>query len=164
MSGDKLQQQVRMIEHSVCTCRVTSCSNKSWRQITLCVQVEEQVAATSLGNRSLCVYRSRNKLQQQVMMIEHSVCAGRATTCSNKSCWQITPCVQVGQLVAATHCCETSQRQMALCVLENFCKKIFVSATEFVAATSHTNSVWFDFLWHVATTRCWNKSPSVYRP
>ena len=31
--------------------------------------------------------------------------------------------------------------------------KIFVSAKHFVAATSRTNSVWFDFLQHVAATK-----------
>ena len=120
---------------------MTSCSNKSRQQNTLCVHVGRQVTATSLGDRSLRVYRSGNKLQQQVSATDHSVCAGQTTTCSSKKCRQIIPCVQVGQLVAATHCCKTSQQQMASCVLENFCKKIFVSATEFVATTSCTNSV-----------------------
>ena len=68
-----------------------------------------QVAATSLGDRSLCVYMSGDKLQQQVSATDHFVCAGHAATCSNKSWRQLSPCVLVGQLVAATHCCETSQ-------------------------------------------------------
>ena len=43
-----------------------------------------------------------------------------ATSCSNKSRRQITPCVQVGQLVAAIRCSDASQWQIASCVLENF--------------------------------------------
>ena len=78
-----MKQQVAATEHSVCTCRVTSCSNKSWQQITPSVQVGEQVAATSLSNRSLCLCRSGDNLQQQVMATDNSVCAGWATSCSN---------------------------------------------------------------------------------
>ena len=78
-----------------------------------------QVAALSPGHISLRVYRSGDKLKQQVEATDHSVCTGRATSCSNKSrrlitpcSWVtscsnksrrlITPCVQVGRLVAAT--------------------------------------------------------------
>ena len=53
-----------------------------------------------------------------------------ATSCCNTSRRQITPCVQVGGLVAATRWGDTLQRQIASCVLENFCE-ISVSATEF---------------------------------
>ena len=48
----------------------------------------------------------------------------QATSCSNTSRWQITPCVQVGWLVAATRWGDTSQRQIASCVLENFCENL----------------------------------------
>ena len=37
---------------------------------------------------------------------------------------QITPCVQVRRLVAATRCGDTSQRQITSCVLENFCETL----------------------------------------
>ena len=43
---------------------------------------------------------------------DHSVCTDPATSCSTASCG------------------DTSQRQIALCVLENFCE-IFLSAIEF---------------------------------
>ena len=78
-----------------------------------------QVAALSRGHISLRVYRSGDQLKQQVEATDHSVCTGRATSCSNKSrrlitpcSWVtscsnksrrlITPCVQVGRQVAAT--------------------------------------------------------------
>ena len=37
---------------------------------------------------------------------------------------QITPCVQVRRLVAATRCDDTSQPQITSCVLENFCETL----------------------------------------
>ena len=37
---------------------------------------------------------------------------------------QITPCVKVGRLVAATCRGDTSQRQIASCVVENFCENL----------------------------------------
>ena len=43
-----------------------------------------------------------------------------ATSCSNELRRKITPCVQVRRLVAATSYGDTSQRQLALCVQENF--------------------------------------------
>ena len=46
------------------------------------------------------------------------------TSCNNSSRRQITPCVQVGRLVAATRWGDTSQRQIASCVLENFCENL----------------------------------------
>ena len=46
----------------------------------------------------------------------------QAKSCSNKSPRQITQCVQVGRLVGATRCGDTSQRLIASCVLENFCE------------------------------------------
>ena len=46
------------------------------------------------------------------------------TSCSNTSQQQITPYVQVQQLVAATRWGDTSQRQIASCVLENFCENL----------------------------------------
>ena len=52
------------------------------------------------------------------------------------------------QLVAATRCNDKSLR-----VYWRIFVKIFVAATEFVAATSRTDSVWFDFLRLVAATK-----------
>ena len=46
------------------------------------------------------------------------------TSCNNSSRRQITPCVQVGRLVAATRWGDTSQRQIASCVLENLCENL----------------------------------------
>ena len=37
---------------------------------------------------------------------------------------QITPWAQVGRLIAATRCGDTPQRQIASCVLENFCENL----------------------------------------
>ena len=47
----------------------------------------------------------------------------------------------IEQLVVATRCNYTSQQQIALCVLENFCEKSLTLQQNFVAATSCTNSV-----------------------
>ena len=113
-------------------------------------------------------------------------------TLGDKLQWQIIPCVQVRRLVAATCYGDTSEQQLALCVLEKFLWKSLSLQQNYVAATSHTNSVWFDFLQHVAATKfccrakiftkilqytwsdlllrravatcCCNLSPSVYRP
>ena len=52
------------------------------------------------------------------------------------------------QHVAATRCSDKSLR-----VYRRIFVKIFVAATEFVAATSRTDSVWFDFLRLVAATK-----------
>ena len=46
------------------------------------------------------------------------------TSCNNSSRRQITPCVQVGRLVAATRWGDTSQRQIASCVQEKFCENL----------------------------------------
>ena len=43
-----------------------------------------------------------------------------ATSCSNTSRRHISPCVQARRLVAATQRGDTSQQQIASCVLENF--------------------------------------------
>ena len=54
-----------------------------------------------------------------------------ATSYSNESRRKITPCVQVRRLVAATSNGDASQRQIALCVQENFgenlclCNRVF---------------------------------------
>ena len=67
-------------------------------------------------------YTLGDKLLQHVVATDHSVCTGR-------------------RLVAATRWGDTSQRQIASCVLENFCE-IFVSAAEFCrAATSRKKSI-----------------------
>ena len=47
-----------------------------------------------------------------------------ATSCSNMSRRQITPYEQVGLIVAATRWGDTSQRQIASCVQEKFCKNL----------------------------------------
>ena len=52
------------------------------------------------------------------------------------------------QHVAATRCSDKSLREYWRIFV-----KIFVAATEFVAATSRTDSVWFDFLRLVAATK-----------
>ena len=59
----------------------------------------------------------------------------------------------IEQLVAATHCNDTSQQQITLCVLENFCEKSLTLQQNSVSATRWTNSVWFDFLQHFAATK-----------
>ena len=74
-------------------------------------------------------YTLGDKLQQQVAATDHSVCSGSATSCSN-----------------------TSQRQIASCVETDF-HKISPVQQNFVAATSRTNSLRFDFLQHVAATK-----------
>ena len=115
-----------------------------------------------------------------------------AASCSNKSRWQITLCVQVRRLVAATCCGDTSQRQIASCVREKFCENLCLcnrilsprkvaqilsdlifcnmllrqnSAAEtkiFTKILKYTRS---DLsLLCVAATCCCNLSPSVYRP
>ena len=108
----------------MCTGRATSCNNKSRRLITLCVQVGRLVAATRCGDISLRVKRSGDKLQQQVETTYHSVCTGRATSCSNTLRRHITPCEQVGRLDAATRYGGTSQRQIAWCVLKDICENL----------------------------------------
>ena len=130
---------------------VTSCSNKSRRLITPCVQVgrqvaatsrgdwslravERQVAATSRGHWSLCVYRSGDKLQQQVEATDHSVCTGRATSCSNT----------LRRHIAATN--------RFVCTGE-FLGKSLSPQQNFVTAISRKNSVWFDFLRHVSAIK-----------
>ena len=111
----------------------------------------------------------------------------------------ITPCVQVGRVqfvVVATRHGDTLQGHVAgtnhfVCTREFLWKSLSVQ-WNVVAVTSHTNSVWFDFLRHVAATKfcwgdkdfhkilqyaqtdlslrwvpttcCYNLSPSVYRP
>ena len=84
-------------------------------------------------------YTLGDKLQQQVAATDHSVCSGSATSCNNMSLRHIA----VG----------TSQRQIASCVLGKFLSL----QQNFVAATSRTNSVRFDFLHHVAETKMFTK-------
>ena len=69
-------------------------------------------------------YTLGDKLQQHVAATDHSMCKGRATSCSNTSRRQITLCAKVGRLVAATCRGDTSQRQIASCVVENFCENL----------------------------------------
>ena len=70
------------------------------------------------------------------------------TSCSNKSQQQITPCMQVGRLVAAT-CCGDRRSNISLDVYWSIFWKSLSLQENFVATPSHTNSVWFEFLWHV---------------
>ena len=48
---------------------------------------------------------------------------------------------------------DKSQRQIALCVLENFCENLLSLRQKFVAATSRKNSNWTDFVQLVAATK-----------
>ena len=67
-----LQQQVEATYLSVCIGQATSCSNKSRRHITPCVQVGRQVAATRCGDISLRMHRSGDQLQQHVAATHRS--------------------------------------------------------------------------------------------
>ena len=64
--------------------------------------------------------QTASKQQQRTLKVGTHL----ATSCSNTSRRHITPCVQVGRLVAATRWGDTSQRQIASCVLENFCENL----------------------------------------
>ena len=70
------------------------------------------------------------------------------TSCSNKSQQQITLCIQVGRLVAAT-CCGDYGRNILLHVCWRIFGKSLSLQHNFVSTPSHTNSVWFEFFWHV---------------
>ena len=59
-----------------------------------------------------------------------------------KSRWQITPCKQVGRLVAAT-CCGDYGRNILLHVCWRIFGKSLSLQHNFVSTPSHTNSVWF---------------------
>ena len=103
-----------------------------------------------------------------------------------------TPCEQIGRLVAATWWGDMSQRQIASCVLENFCENLClpngILLLQQVAKNQIRLNLW-DLLWrqnsvaatkiftkilwytrsnlslrHVASPCCCNLSPSVYRP
>ena len=73
-----------------------------------------------------CDIFARSKFVQNHFFIPWiKVGTHQATSCSNTLRQQITPCVQVGWLVAATRWGDTSpQRQIASCVLENFCENL----------------------------------------
>ena len=64
----------------------------------------------------------RNLYVESLGISEQTLKVGthQATSCSNTSRRQSTPCVQVGRLVAAPRWGDTMQRQSASCVLENF--------------------------------------------
>ena len=84
--------------------------------------------------------------------VARSVGTHSATSCSNKARRQITPCVEVRRL-----CSNTLRRHVAttnrfVCTGE-FLRKSFSLQQSFVAATSRTNSVWFDFLRLVVVTK-----------
>ena len=116
-----------------------------------------------------------------------------ATSCSNNSRRQITQCVQVSQLVTATCCGNTLQWQIALCVLEKFCKNLCLCNIIFLpwqVAQMLSNLIFWNLLlwqnsWHAETkiftkilqyrrsdlslrcavaTCCCNLLPSVYQP
>ena len=97
-----LLQNVAATDYSLCTGQETSYSNTLRRQITPCVQVRRQVAATRVGDRLLPVRRSGDKLRQHVATTDYSICTGQEISCSNMCRRQITPCVQVRRLVATT--------------------------------------------------------------
>ena len=56
--------------------------------------------------------------------LQFKVGTHKATSCCNTSRRQITPCAQVGRLIGATRWGDTPQRQIASCVLENFCENL----------------------------------------
>ena len=86
-------------------------------------------------------YTLGDKLQQRVAAKDHSMCTGPATSCSNK----------LRRHVAATN--------RFVCAGEVWWKSLSLQQS-FVAATSRTNSVWFDFLWLVAETDFHKNSPA----
>ena len=59
---------------------------------------------------------------------------GWNTLCS-KLQQHVTATDHIEQLVAATHCNDTSQQQITLCVLENFCEKSLTLQQNSVSAT-----------------------------
>ena len=79
-------------------------------------------------------YTLGDKLQQHVAATYHSMCTGRATSCSNK----------VRRHFAATN--------RFVCTGEFLWKSLSLQQN-FVSATSRTDSVWFDFLRLVAATK-----------
>ena len=79
-------------------------------------------------------YTLGDKLQQQVAATDHSMCRGPSTSCSNT----------LRRHVATTN--------RLVCTGE-FLRKSFSLQQSFVAATSRTNSVWFDFLRLVVVTK-----------
>ena len=79
-------------------------------------------------------YTLGDKLQQQVAATEHSMCTGSSTSCSNT----------LRRHVAATN--------RFVCTGKFLWKSLSLQQS-FVAATSRTNSVWFDFLRLVAATK-----------
>ena len=56
--------------------------------------------------------------------LQFKVGTHKATSCCNTSRRPITPCAQVGRLIAATRWGDTPQRQIASCVAENFCENL----------------------------------------
>ena len=82
---------------------------------------------------------SGDKLQQHVAATDHSMCTGRATSCSNT--------VR-----------NTSQRQIASCVLENFCENLSPQQN-FTSATSRKKWNQTEFVRLVAAKKfcCSNK-------
>ena len=119
------------------------------------------------------LYTLGDKLQQHVAVTDHSVCRARAI------------------VVSETWWGDTSQQQIASCVLENFCENLFPQQN-FVAATSRKNQIRLKLcdllrrqipvaatkiftkilqckrsvlsLQCVSATCCCNLSPSAYRP
>ena len=79
-------------------------------------------------------YTLGDKLQQQVAATDHSMCRGPSTSCRNT----------LRRHVATTN--------RLVCTGE-FLRKSFSLQQSFVAATSRTNSVWFDFLRLVVVTK-----------
>ena len=79
-------------------------------------------------------YTLGDRLQQQFAVTNHSVCTGPAASCGN----------MLWRHIAATN--------RFVCTAEILWKSSSLQQN-FVAATSRTNSVWFDFLQHVAATK-----------
>ena len=89
-------------------------------------------------------YTLGDKLQQQVAATDHSVCSGSATSWSN----------MLRRHIAATN--------RFVCTGEILWKSLSLQQN-FVAATSRTNSVRFDFLQHVAATKFCDRDKDYHK-
>ena len=98
------------------------------------VHTRRQVAATIRDDRLLRVNRSGDQLQQHVAATDHSLCTGPATSCRH----------MLRRYIAVTN--------RFKCTGEIFWKSLSLQQN-FVASTSRINSVWFDFLQHIAAAK-----------
>ena len=134
--GDKLLQHVAATDHSVCTGRATSCSNR----------VRRHVAAT---NRFVCT----GEFLWKFLSLQQNFVA--ATRCKKSNQTEFV------RLVAATKLC---------CRDKDFHQTSPAHTKRFLAATCRRNLLLqlvagpVHMEWSFAATRCCNLSPSVYRP